>query len=138
MKIAASGLCHTDWETMHGFQPINLPAIIGHERAGVVDAVGPGVTRVKVGDHVVCSWSPNCGHCFYCDQGQPILCETAREANANEVLFDGTTRMSRNGERSTTTASSLRTPSITLFRNRPRCPYPKISRSTAPRCWAAP
>lgn len=98
VKIAASGLCHTDWETMHGFQPINLPAVIGHEGAGVVDAVGPGVTRVKVGDHVVCSWSPNCGHCFYCDQGQPILCESAQEANANGVLFDGTTRMARNGD----------------------------------------
>ncbi len=93
IKLAASGLCHTDWETMHGFQPVNLPAIIGHEGAGVVDAVGPGVTRVRVGDHVVCSWSPNCGHCFYCDQGQPILCEVAREANANGVLFDGATRM---------------------------------------------
>jgi S-(hydroxymethyl)glutathione dehydrogenase/alcohol dehydrogenase len=98
VKIAASGLCHTDWETMHGFQPINLPAIIGHEGAGVVHAVGPGVTRVKVGDHVVCSWSPNCGHCFYCDQGQPILCEKARQANAAGLLFDGTTRMFRNGD----------------------------------------
>ncbi|MFN8442941.1 MAG: Zn-dependent alcohol dehydrogenase [Caldilineaceae bacterium] len=97
VKIAASGLCHTDWETMHGFQPINLPAVIGHEGAGVVDAIGAGVTRVKVGDHVVCSWSPNCGHCFYCDQGQPILCEEARQANAAGVLFDGTTRMWRNG-----------------------------------------
>jgi S-(hydroxymethyl)glutathione dehydrogenase/alcohol dehydrogenase len=97
VKLAASGLCHTDWETMHGYQPVNLPAIIGHEGAGVVDAVGPGVTRVKPGDHVVCSWSPNCGHCFYCDQGQPILCEEARQANASGVLFDGTTRMYRNG-----------------------------------------
>lgn len=93
VKIAASGLCHTDWETMHGFQPQRLPAIIGHEGAGVVESVGPGVTRVKVGDHVVCSWSPNCGHCFYCDQGHPILCETASAANKNGVLFDGTTRM---------------------------------------------
>ena len=97
VKLAASGLCHTDWETMQGYQPVNLPAIIGHEGAGVVDAIGPGVTRVKPGDHVVCSWSPNCGHCFYCDQGQPILCEEARQANAAGVLFDGTTRMSRNG-----------------------------------------
>jgi S-(hydroxymethyl)glutathione dehydrogenase/alcohol dehydrogenase len=93
VKLAASGLCHTDWETMHGFQPVNLPAIIGHEGAGVVHAVGAGVSRLKVGDHVVCSWSPNCGHCFYCDQGQPILCEVAKEANARGVLFDGTTRM---------------------------------------------
>lgn len=97
VKIAASGLCHTDWETMHGYQPVNLPAIIGHEGAGVVESTGPGVRRVKVGDHVVCSWSPNCGHCFYCDQGQPILCEEARAANAKGVLFDGTTRMQLHG-----------------------------------------
>lgn len=98
VKISASGLCHTDWETMHGFQRVNLPAVIGHEGAGVVESVGPGVTRVKVGDHVVCSWSPNCGHCFYCDHGQPILCEVAQHANAKGVLFDGTTRMSLHGE----------------------------------------
>ena len=98
VKIAASGLCHTDWETMHGYQPVNLPAVIGHEAAGVVESVGPGVTRVKVGDHVVCSLSQNCGHCFYCDHGQPILCEVARDANARGVLFDGTTRMSLDGK----------------------------------------
>ena len=98
VKIAASGLCHTDWETMHGYQPQRLPAIIGHEGAGVVDAIGPGVTQVKVGDHVVCSWNPNCGHCFYCDHGQPILCEKAAVANRNGVLFDGSSRMSFKGD----------------------------------------
>ena len=61
VKIKASGLCHTDWETMHGYQPVNLPAIIGHEGAGVVEAVGEGVDNVSVGDNVVCSWNPNCG-----------------------------------------------------------------------------
>ena len=97
VKIAASGLCHTDWETMRGYQPVNLPAVIGHEGAGVVEAIGTGVRRVKVGDHVACSWSPNCGHCVYCDQAQPILCEVAKEAQAAGVLFDGTTRMSLDG-----------------------------------------
>ncbi len=94
VRIAASGLCHTDWETMHGQQPCNLPAVIGHEGAGVVEAIGPGVTLVRPGDHVALSWSPNCGHCFYCDRGQPILCEVARAANARGTLFDGTTRFS--------------------------------------------
>ena len=98
VKIAASGLCHTDWETMHGYQPVNLPAVIGHEGAGVVESVGPGVFRVEVGDHVACSWSPNCGHCFYCDHGQPILCEQAKAANSKGVLFDGTTRMALDGK----------------------------------------
>ncbi len=98
VKIAASGLCHTDWETMHGYQPVNLPAVIGHEGAGVAEAVGSGVSRVEEGDHVACSWSPNCGHCFYCDHGQPILCEVAKAANSSGLLFDGTTRMSLNGQ----------------------------------------
>ena len=98
VRLVASGLCHTDWETMHGYQPCNLPAVIGHEGAGVVEAVGPGVTRVKPNDHVALSWSPNCGHCFYCDQGQPILCESVRAANSKGVLFDGTTRFSSGGK----------------------------------------
>ncbi len=98
VRIAASGLCHTDWETMRGDQPCRLPAVIGHEGAGVVEAIGPGVTLVAPGDHVALSWSPNCGHCFYCDQGQPILCEPARAANANGVLFDGEPRFSAMGE----------------------------------------
>ena len=55
VKIAASRLCHTDWETMRGYQPFNLPAIIGHEGAGIVDRVDPGVSHFKEGDHVTYS-----------------------------------------------------------------------------------
>ena len=55
VKIAASGLYHTDWETVRGYQPVNLPAIIGHEGAGIVDRVGPGVSHVEEGDHVTYS-----------------------------------------------------------------------------------
>jgi Zn-dependent alcohol dehydrogenase len=98
VRIAASGLCHTDLETMHGQQPCRLPAVLGHEGAGIVEAVGPGVTLVKPGEHVALSWSPNCGHCFYCDRGQPILCEVAARSNAQGVLFDGTPRLSSNGD----------------------------------------
>jgi S-(hydroxymethyl)glutathione dehydrogenase/alcohol dehydrogenase len=97
VRIAASGLCHTDWETMRGQQPCHLPAVIGHEGAGVVEAIGEGVTLVEPGDHVALSWSPNCGHCFYCDRGQPILCEVARAANTKGVQFDGTTRFASPG-----------------------------------------
>ena len=99
VKISASGLCHTDWETMRGYQPVNLPAIIGHEGAGIEEAIGEGVDHVEVGDHVICSWNPNCGICFYCDNGQPILCEVQKKANTNGVLFDGTTRASIGGEK---------------------------------------
>jgi len=97
VRMVASGLCHTDWETMRGDQPCTLPAVIGHEGAGVVERIGAGVTLVAVGDHVALSWNPDCGHCFYCDQGQPILCEVAAAANAGGVLFDGTTRFSSDG-----------------------------------------
>jgi S-(hydroxymethyl)glutathione dehydrogenase/alcohol dehydrogenase len=92
VRIAASGLCHTDWETMHGLQTAVLPAVLGHEGAGIVESVGADVTLAKVGDHVGLSWNPNCGHCFYCDRGEPILCEVASAANAQGALLDGTTR----------------------------------------------
>jgi S-(hydroxymethyl)glutathione dehydrogenase/alcohol dehydrogenase len=97
VRVAASGLCHTDWETMRGDQPCRLPAVIGHEGAGIVEAIGPGVTLVRPGDHVALSWNPNCGRCFYCDQGQPILCEVAARANTGGTALDGTTRFSSDG-----------------------------------------
>ena len=74
VRVYASGLCHTDLEVIEGSLPYPLPITLGHEGAGVVESVGPGVERVAVGDHVVCSWNPNCGHCYYCDRDQPILC----------------------------------------------------------------
>ena len=75
VRIMASGLCHTDLEVIDGSLAYPMPIVLGHEGAGVVEAVGEGVTDVKAGDHVVCSWNPHCGHCFYCERDQPILCE---------------------------------------------------------------
>jgi NDMA-dependent alcohol dehydrogenase len=98
VRLAASGLCHTDLHAMTGDRPRPLPAVLGHEGAGVVEAVGEGVGRTRVGDHVICSWAPNCGHCFFCDQGQPILCEALNAASPAGVLFDGSPRLSRNGQ----------------------------------------
>ena len=98
IKIAASGLCHTDWETMKGYQPQILPAVIGHEGAGIVDKIGDGVTLVKEGDHVVCSWEPNCGYCFYCDQGQPILCEEMGKIRTKGLLYNGEAKMYYNNK----------------------------------------
>jgi len=98
VKISASGLCHTDWETMHGYQPQKLPAVIGHEGAGIVESIGKEVTHVKEGDHVICSWSPNCGLCFYCDQGQPILCEPMSKIRSAGVMYDGKPRISLNNK----------------------------------------
>lgn len=94
----ASGLCHTDFEVMHGSLRFPLPIVLGHEASGVVEAVGDAVTLVKPGDHVVCSWNPNCGHCFYCDQGRPILCEPYSRHVPAGFLMDGTSRLRIGGE----------------------------------------
>jgi len=97
VRLRASGLCHTDLEVMQGTVKRPRPTVLGHEGAGVVDAIGPAVSRVRVGDHVVCSWNPSCGHCFYCDQGLPILCEPVSRHYAQGRLIDGTSRLSLNG-----------------------------------------
>jgi len=68
VRIRASGLCHTDLEVIEGSLAYPLPIVLGHEGAGVVEAVGKDVTLVKLGEHVVCSWNPHCGHCFYCER----------------------------------------------------------------------
>ena len=71
-----------------------MPIVLGHEGAGVVEAVGAGVAAVKVGDHVVCSWNPHCGHCFYCERDQPILCEPFTRHQPRGHLLDGRSRLS--------------------------------------------
>jgi S-(hydroxymethyl)glutathione dehydrogenase/alcohol dehydrogenase len=93
VRVGASGLCHTDLEVMGGTLVLPVPIVLGHEGAGVVEAVGSGVRLVAPGDHVVCSWNPNCGHCFYCDQGQPILCEAVADHGRRGYLTDGTSRL---------------------------------------------
>jgi S-(hydroxymethyl)glutathione dehydrogenase/alcohol dehydrogenase len=98
VRIRASGLCHTDLEVMRGSLALPLPIVLGHEGAGVVEAVGSAVTTVKPGDHVACSWSPNCGHCFYCDLDQPILCEAVTSGVREGHLPDGASRL-RKGDR---------------------------------------
>lgn len=98
VRVMASGLCHTDLEAIQGRLGLPLPLIPGHEGAGIVERVGPGVTSVRPGDHVVCSWNPYCGHCFYCDEAQPILCEKRVAAEPKGFLLDGTTRLRINGE----------------------------------------
>lgn len=76
VKLMASGVCHSDWHVVKGewesYQP--LPAVLGHEGAGVVEAIGPGVRNVQVGDHVILSWRTNCGMCEQCMKGFPVLC----------------------------------------------------------------
>ncbi len=98
VRIRASGLCHTDLEAMQGSLAYPLPIVLGHEGAGVVEAVGKSVSQVKPGDHVICSWNPYCGHCFYCDRGMRILCEPFVRYQPRGLLLDGTSRISRDGE----------------------------------------
>lgn len=99
VRITASGVCHSDYHLVTGDTRHPLPVVCGHEGAGVVEAVGHGVTRVQVGDHVTLSWTPDCGECFYCTRGQPNLCETYTEPIWNGVMLDGTTRLHRaNGD----------------------------------------
>jgi len=99
VRVHASGLCHTDLEVIQGSLGYPLPIVLGHEGAGVVEAVGSSVTLVKPGDHVVCSWNPSCGHCFYCDRDQPILCEPLTRHQPQGHLLDGTSRLSLNGDK---------------------------------------
>jgi S-(hydroxymethyl)glutathione dehydrogenase/alcohol dehydrogenase len=97
VRNVASGLCHTDLEVMQGAQRYPLPIVLGHEGAGVVEAVGSAVTQAKVGDHVICAHNTNCGHCFYCDNGHLLLCERFAAQAPRGVLLDGASRLRLGG-----------------------------------------
>jgi NDMA-dependent alcohol dehydrogenase len=75
IKYLYSGMCHSDIHLMHGDLPFRAPMVVGHEGAGIVLEVGPGVTRVREGDHVVCSFIPSCGACAWCATGQQAICD---------------------------------------------------------------
>jgi S-(hydroxymethyl)glutathione dehydrogenase / alcohol dehydrogenase len=92
VRIRAAGLCHTDLEVIEGSLRYPLPIVLGHEAAGIVERVGSAARGVKAGDHVVLSWNPHCGHCFYCDRGSPILCEEYLGEGPRARGFDGNSR----------------------------------------------
>lgn len=98
VRMGAAGLCHTDLEVMRGAIPMPLPMVLGHEGAGVVEAVGGAVSGVEEGDHVVLSWNPACGQCYFCSRGHPLLCEPCGKAAGAGTLPNGRRPLSRQGE----------------------------------------
>ena len=98
VRLAAAGVCHSDYHVVKGEWESSGPLVLGHEGAGVVEKIGPGVTTVAVGDHVVLSWVPYCGVCPRCRSGRPALCPKVEETAYLNVMYDGTSRLSRGDE----------------------------------------
>ena len=98
IKTVASGICHSDYSMLHGKLRSPLPIVLGHEGAGVIEAVGPGVTGLKVGDHVVCSLSPSCGKCEMCLEGREYICQEMTKVSSYGCMLDGTTRLRKGSE----------------------------------------
>ncbi len=93
VRIHAAGLCHSDLSVIDGNRPRPMPMAIGHEAAGVVEALGDNVDDLAVGDHVVMVFMPSCGHCLPCAEGRPALCEPGAKANGAGVLLSGGIRL---------------------------------------------
>lgn len=94
VRIRAAGLCHSDLSVINGDRPRPMPMVLGHEAAGVLASVGPGVHDLAAGDHVVLVFMPSCGHCLPCATGRPALCEPGAAANGQGTLLRGERRLS--------------------------------------------
>ncbi len=97
VKVKAAGVCMSDWHIMNGDWPLPLPMVLGHEAAGEVVEIGPGVSHLKVGDHIIFSFRPHCGHCPYCSRGRTVLC-TGHNDSPRWRMHDGSARLKLNGE----------------------------------------
>ena len=133
VEIKATGVCHTDAYTLSGADPEGLfPAILGHEGAGVVVDVGPGVGSVAVGDHVIPLYTPECRQCKFCTSGKTNLCGAIRATQGQGLMPDGTSRFSRGGETvlhymgTSTFANHTVVPEIALAKIRPDAPFDKV------------
>ncbi len=133
IEIKASGICHTDAFTLSGTDPEGLfPAILGHEGAGVVVEVGPDVTSLAVGDHVIPLYTPECRVCDYCTSGKTNLCQAIRETQGRGVMPDGTSRFSLAGEMihhymgCSTFSNFTVLPEIAVAKIRPDAPFDKV------------
>jgi len=133
VEIKATGLCHTDEFTRSGADPEGLfPAILGHEGAGIVVDVGPGVTTLAKGDHVIPLYTPECRQCEYCLSRKTNLCQAIRATQGQGVMPDGSSRFSLGGRKvfhymgTSTFANYTVVPEIALAKIRPDAPFDKV------------
>ena len=133
VEIKATGLCHTDKFTLSGADPEGLfPAILGHEGAGIVVEIGPGVTSLKAGDHVIPLYTPECRDCEYCLSRKTNLCQKIRTTQGRGLMPDGTSRFSIGGKPvlhymgCSTFANYTVLPEIALAKIRPDAPFDKV------------
>src|SRR4029453_13839616 len=96
VRVTHCGVCHSDLSLADGVFPTATPIILGHEAAGIVDAIGPDVDALAVGDHVVLTPIPPCGVCYWCVRGEPGVCVNANAIQTN-TFADGSTGLSRRG-----------------------------------------
>ena len=130
IEVKATGICHTDHYTLSGADPEGLfPAILGHEGAGVVVDVGPGVTTLKKGDHVIPLYTPECRQCKFCLSRKTNLCQLIRTTQGKGLMPDATSRFSLNGQPilhymgTSTFANHTVVPEIALAKIRPDAPF---------------
>ncbi len=133
VRLAATGVCHTDAYTLSGRDPEGLfPVVLGHEGAGIVEEVGPGVTAVAVGDPVIPLYIAECRQCKYCLSGKTNLCVKVRATQGRGVMPDGTSRLSRKGKMihhymgTSTCAECTVVPEISLAKIREDAPLDKV------------
>ncbi|MBV1886366.1 MAG: S-(hydroxymethyl)glutathione dehydrogenase/class III alcohol dehydrogenase [Parvibaculaceae bacterium] len=133
VEIKATGVCHTDAFTLSGNDPEGaFPAILGHEGAGVVLEIGPGVTSLEVGDHVIPLYTPECRECDYCLHPKTNLCQSIRTTQGQGLMPDGTSRFSYKGDQvlhymgTSTFANHTVLPEIALAKVRKDAPFDKI------------
>ncbi len=133
IRLAATGVCHTDAYTMSGRDPSGLfPAVLGHEGAGVVEEVGPGVNSLRPGDHVIPLYIPECRNCKFCLSGKTNLCGAILATQGKGLMPDGTSRLSHKGRRlhhymgTSTFAEYTVVPEIALAKVRADAPLEKV------------